>query len=97
MRAFPYGNGDGSTTFKLPDDRGLFTRGKAASGRAIGSYERDGVQPHLHGILYAAGPLAGGSGGNNIFGGASIGNTELSAGTETRPINRAYLPIIKYQ
>lgn len=48
-----YGSGDGSTTFNLPDKRGLFTRewdnGKGIdSGRELGSVQQDCVQPHKH-------------------------------------------------
>ncbi|MFA5951555.1 MAG: hypothetical protein WC807_14850 [Hyphomicrobium sp.] len=32
VRAFPYGNGDGSTTFKLPDARGTTAFGRGAMG-----------------------------------------------------------------
>lgn len=48
-----YGAGDGSTTFNLPDKRGLFTRewdnGKGIdAGRSLGSVQEDCVQPHKH-------------------------------------------------
>ena len=48
-----YGSGDGSTTFNLPDKRGLFTRewdnGKGIdAGRSLGSLQKDTVQPHKH-------------------------------------------------
>lgn len=48
-----YGPGDGSTTFKIPDMRGLFPRGLDEgrgldSGRTLGSYQADAVQDHQH-------------------------------------------------
>ncbi|MBX3503321.1 MAG: tail fiber protein [Alphaproteobacteria bacterium] len=93
-----FGLGDGSTTFKLPDDRDVFVRGKAASGRAIASYQADDNKAHSHLVDYQAAVLAGGVGGNaiNQANNASVA-TQSSGGTETRPRNRAYLPIIKYQ
>lgn len=48
-----YGNGNGSTTFNLPDLRGLFVRGLDEGkgidvGRAIGSTQTDMVKNHTH-------------------------------------------------
>jgi microcystin-dependent protein len=48
-----YGVGDGSTTFNIPDDRGLFIRGwdngrGFDSGRVFGSYQADDIKSHLH-------------------------------------------------
>lgn len=48
-----YGSGDGSTTFNLPDKRGLFTRewdnGKGIdSGRELGTIQQDTVEKHKH-------------------------------------------------
>lgn len=48
-----YGAGDGSTTFNLPDKRGLFTRewdnGKGIdAGRELGSKQEDTVEKHKH-------------------------------------------------
>ncbi|EKO07813.1 hypothetical protein FH593_10600 [Leptospira interrogans] len=55
-----YGFGDGSTTYNIPDRRGIFargagvhgTRGKAAGGNydggAVGYAGQDQTQPHLH-------------------------------------------------
>lgn len=91
-----FGLGDGSTTFKLPDDRDMFIRGKAASGRAIASYQASQNLAHTHDVGYSAGILAGGAGGNSISGGTQLASSS-SGGSEARPINRAYLPIIKYQ
>lgn len=57
-----YGVGDGSTTFNIPDLRGIFVRGSGISGKlttAIGTavsgslstYQNDSIQGHSHGIL----------------------------------------------
>jgi microcystin-dependent protein len=48
-----YGAGNGTTTFNLPDLRGVFPRGLDLSkgydtGRAIGSYQADNFKAHLH-------------------------------------------------
>lgn len=48
-----YGNGDGSTTFNLPDTRGMFIRGfdngrGIDPGRAIGTTQQDSVKYHKH-------------------------------------------------
>ena len=48
-----YGVGDGSTTFQLPDLRGLFVRGLDGSGevdpgRALGQRQDDALKSHTH-------------------------------------------------
>jgi microcystin-dependent protein len=48
-----WGNGDGVTTFAIPDMRGVFPRGwdhgrGLDSGRGFGSYQDDTVQEHTH-------------------------------------------------
>jgi microcystin-dependent protein len=48
-----YGAGNGTTTFNVPDDRGLSERGwdngrGLDSGRAFGSYQADAIQNHTH-------------------------------------------------
>jgi hypothetical protein len=54
-----YGAGDGSTTFNLPDARGVFLRGNGTSGKlsnangtafsgTLGSYQNDKLQGHAH-------------------------------------------------
>jgi microcystin-dependent protein len=47
--------GDGSTTFRIPDCRGIFLRGwdngrGLDSGRAFGSYQADMYASHVHGV-----------------------------------------------
>lgn len=58
-----YGSGDGSTTFNVPDMRGMFPRGTGThgsatdaggtpfSGPALGSIENDQMQGHRHDIF----------------------------------------------
>lgn len=48
--------GDGSTTFRLPDTRGVFIRGLDESrgldaSRAIGTFQDQANAPHLHGVI----------------------------------------------
>lgn len=48
-----YGAGDGSTTFNLPDHRGVVERGiddgrGLDSGRVLGTYQADQVKAHSH-------------------------------------------------
>ncbi|MDR3563309.1 MAG: phage tail protein [Negativicutes bacterium] len=102
--------GDGVLTFALPDDRGLFVRGLDMAkgidaGRVLGSYQEQDVMPHQHETdlqNVAAGIHWGGgsSGLGNMNYGTSMtsgsGDLTRSFGTtETRPKNRAYVPIIK--
>ena len=56
-----WGNGDGSTTFNLPDLRGTFVRGTGtngtygtAVGQAVGSYAADTYLNHNHTASQAA-------------------------------------------
>jgi microcystin-dependent protein len=93
-----YGAGDGSTTFNVPDDRGLFDRGwdhgrGYDSGRVFGSYQVDDFKNHTHTL-----GQGGNDSGSNVYGKSTGGTVSTSAtgGVETRPKNRAYLPIIKY-
>jgi microcystin-dependent protein len=49
----PYGAGDGSTTFNLPDTRGYFLRGWDSSGvidpgRTFGSTQESALEKHVH-------------------------------------------------
>jgi microcystin-dependent protein len=106
-----YGSGDGSTTFNVPDVRGYFVRGYdngrgVDSGRAFGSNQANSIQSHTHGMWQAmsrdsaqgdpnassAGTFNGGAG--QFF---SHPNTDSTGSTETRPVNIAFLPCIRYQ
>lgn len=100
-----FGTGDGSTTFNVPDMRGYFARGwvdngTIDSGRAFGSTQTGMVGTHNHIIdsyfsyssvapsYIAAGNAAGGAGTSR--------STNNNSGTETRPVNIAFLGCIKY-
>lgn len=91
----------------LPDDRGSFDRGVNTSGagvdngRVLGSYQADAFQGHEHTYLAPTGSGTAASGGvgstlqntQGIVADASHGTPRIAS--ETRPANRAYLPIIK--
>ena len=101
-----YGNGDGSTTFNLPDLRGEFIRGWDAGrgvdpSRVFGSSQLDDFESHTHTTTYAYGFDFGSSGRSS--GGANSVQTyntsqaiNATGGTETRPRNVALLPCIKF-
>jgi hypothetical protein len=104
-----FGNGNGSTTFTLPDMRGEFPRGwddgrGIDSGRQFGAAQADAYGSHNHYIgsgailngynLGANGALRSGSGGS----GSNPGyyDTNNNGESETRPRNIALLACIKY-
>jgi len=116
-----YGAGDGSTTFNLPDLRGMFARGWDAAGgtargcdtgRVFGSTQGFALQTHCH-QLEVFGGLAGrpewACPNNACPAGASFppatagdpirtaGFTSTDGSSETRPMNVALLPCIKWQ
>lgn len=104
-----FGAGDGVNTFNLPDDRGLFDRGwdgtrGVDTGRVFGSEQLDAFQGHEHSM-----PDVGGCDGGAYDGGGNQPRTRATntivqkagysvprVADETRPRNRAYLPIIKF-
>ncbi|MBS1183768.1 MAG: Tail Collar domain protein [Proteobacteria bacterium] len=92
-----YGAGDGSTTFNLPDGRGVFDRGWDSgrgldAGRVFGSYQADMFASHVHTYTVSGGSNSGGGGTSSFAGNSTTGAT---GGTETRPKNIAGLPIIR--
>lgn len=101
-----YGVGDGVTTFNVPDDRGLFMRGwddgaGIDTGRVFGSYQAEEINAHTHSMTLNSmvgddpgGSGAQGWGGDNMSKGSRTNTTASTGGAETRPKNRAYLPII---
>jgi hypothetical protein len=108
---FPWGNGNGSTTFNVPDMRNYFRRG-ASSTLPLGTVQQDAFQGHYQS---ASGSLAahdmglgwinssGGSGWNPATLTAIIGSptTDGVNGTprtssETRPMNKAVNYIIVF-
>lgn len=100
-----FGPGNGSTTFNLPDARGLFVRGwsdgsTTDAGRILGSLQLDDLKSHTHtppnqsGINAAQTPAGVKAlGGSNFDTLSSVGFT---GGSETRPINIAFLICIKF-
>lgn len=102
-----YGAGDGSTTFNIMDDRGEFERcadmGRGIDmGREIGSWQSHETAAHDHQQNVAGGGTGGGSlAFAGLYEDATTvrwGNvrTGQTGGSETRPRNRAYMPLIKY-
>lgn len=96
-----YGAGDGSTTFNLPNDLGYFERAwdhgaGVDPGRVFGSIQADELKSHTHtvyGVIAGAG--TGGLRALSTVSGSGDTTSAPTGGTETRPKNRAYLPIIK--
>jgi microcystin-dependent protein len=98
-----YGNGDGSTTFNLPDLRAEFIRGwddgrGVDPGRVFGSAQADEFKSHAHTIATRGSVLSGGfeEPATDSTGLEYAYPTSLAGGTETRPRNIALLPCIKY-
>jgi len=103
----PWGTGDGSTTFNVPDLRGEFLRGwddsrSVDSSRSFGSAQASQNLAHTHSSatgnsfwVDAPGLYGVNSGGTpiNINAGAA---TTSSGGAEARPRNVALLACVKY-
>lgn len=100
----PFGIGDGSTTFNLPDLRGEFIRGLDKGrgidpGRVLGSSQVDMLESHRHTVPLGVRADNLGNGSWASTGAVYAGNTTNSAlngGTETRPRNVSLNYIIKY-
>jgi phage-related tail fiber protein len=105
-----FGEGDGSTTFTLPDLRGEFPRGwddgrGVDTGRAIGTAQAGEVQAHTHPVPYNLGNGTAGTNGTALTGNSAsaglsvyggIPGSSSTGGAETRPRNVALLACIKY-
>lgn len=100
-----YGDGDGVTTFSLPDLRAEFLRGLdngrgVDAGRVLGSFQADEIGQHNHENL--VNPKGGTGGTLRVFDatgsneGSGTWNSRLTGGSETRPRNAALYVQIKY-
>ena len=100
----PFGYGDGSTTFNVPEFRGEFARGwdygrGIDTNRGYGAYQADEFKAHSH-----LTPVRGNSGfdpdGTGIDAQSDTSPTgyptSTDGGTETRPRNQTVLICIKY-
>lgn len=98
-----WGLGDGTTTFNVPDLRGVFSRawddGRGIDpNRAIATLQMDAFRAHTHEqqtrttASIGNSGVAGASNPNNQLGGA----TASTGGTETRPMNYSMMPVIKF-
>lgn len=104
-----YGNGDGSTTFNLPDLRGYFVRGSGTNsdGTAAGTFgakQADALKTHTHPYEKNVNTLNAATGAtafNQVWNGfngngSDTGNPSTGTSTETRPKNIAMLYCIKF-
>jgi microcystin-dependent protein len=108
----PFGIGNGSTTFRIPDLRGLFIRSfhdgsssyEPDTSRPLGSYQADEFRSHNHNHLYAyyaGNGLYHANDPNGVASGTdnrTSGNGAIQnrGGDETRPKNITLLACIKY-
>lgn len=98
-----WGEGNGSTTFNLPDMRGEFRRGfdngrGIDGGRAFGSHQDGAIEAHTHTVNYSTGTAEWNNNVglvNAIGSGSSAAESEETGGSETRPRNFAVLVCIK--
>jgi len=109
-----WGNGDGSTTFNVPNLSDMFLRGSGTS--AVGVEEADEIKSHTHtatatdsghthtvpfGPQFSAIGVGGGSVNSGMNATTPTGNANITVtvnsfgGTETRPVNKRVLYIIK--
>ena len=100
-----FGNGDGSTTFNLPDLRGVFVRGWANTkanvdadnmydaGRNFGTEQADAFKSHTHTFRGVAGSSGSGVGSRESQ--PVTRTTDAVGGVETRPRNVALMYCIK--
>lgn len=86
-----YGAGDGSTTFNIPDDRGIFVRGYDNGagidpGRVFGSFQDSSVESHTHSVNPPSTSLSISSAGSH-----NLLIRESSGGDQTNdPSGRGY-------
>lgn len=101
MYAGYYGDGDGSTTFTLPDLRGEFVRGwddgrGIDAGRAFGSWQADELVNHDHGLNFKIISNRGDTEGRSGKVASGTTKTKSFGGDETRPRNIALIAWIRY-
>lgn len=95
-----YGSGDSSTTFNLPDLRGVFARGLDLgrgldAGRVLGSYQADEFASHTHTLSTTDDGWNNGVTRQSDRGINGSVTTSPAGGSETRPKNLALTPLIK--
>lgn len=101
-----FSTGDGSTTFRIPDGRGLIDKGyhdgsgtfTTNTSRSMGSYELDALLSHYHDIRCNSTTGNGTGGGGNFVQDAGVGvmeKTKTAGGAENLVRNAAYLAIIR--
>lgn len=100
VRSMPFGIGDGTTTFGIPDLRAEFQRGwddgrGVDTGRVLGSAQAQDVQSHTHSVVTTTTTATNVGGGATVLAVGSAGQTGATGGTETRPRNVALLVCIK--
>ena len=102
-----YGAGDGSTTFNLPDTRGIFLRGagtnpsNSANTTTIGTRQLDDFKSHTHRTLRGSGTGTGNQLSNTVNAATTDDSnysfiTTATGGTETRPANVGVNYIIRH-
>ncbi len=104
-----FGNGDGRTTFNIPDLRGEFLRGwnggsNTDPGRVFGSVQADEFKSHTHDFTGALTAQTSDDVGYIVSGARRYSDHQSIAGTilnhtggrETRPRNVSVLFLIKY-
>jgi len=96
-----YTYGGAGANFLLPDDRALFPRwwddgAGIDPARVFGSVQADEFKSHAHGSVVVPVTSLGFDGGALVYTAGNSGSSGATGGTETRPRNRAYLPIIKF-
>jgi microcystin-dependent protein len=97
-----HGVGDGSTTFNLPDLRGIFVRGSGEQTISGTSYsgtfsekQQDAFKSHTHAVGDTT--ITGSGGGTSYRANEGAAQrTTATGGTETRPANIALLYCIKF-